>query len=105
MVHRDLKPENIMYATEDEDSILKIVDFGIHTYISMYVFVYLYMHYVYIYIKNKKYIYNILIYLPSLRYNLREHRDLKPENIMYATEDEDSILKIVDFGAPPFAMT
>lgn len=29
VVHRDLKPENIMFANEDEDSILKIVDFGL----------------------------------------------------------------------------
>ena len=28
IVHRDLKPENILFSTEDEDSALKIIDFG-----------------------------------------------------------------------------
>ena len=29
IIHRDLKPENILYETEDEDSLLKIADFGV----------------------------------------------------------------------------
>lgn len=29
VVHRDLKPENLIYATEDDDSLLKITDFGL----------------------------------------------------------------------------
>jgi calcium-dependent protein kinase len=28
IVHRDLKPENILYLSEDEDSPLKVIDFG-----------------------------------------------------------------------------
>lgn len=28
IVHRDLKPENILYLTKDEDSLLKVIDFG-----------------------------------------------------------------------------
>jgi len=31
IVHRDLKPENILYSTPDEDSMLKIADFGLAT--------------------------------------------------------------------------
>lgn len=34
IVHRDLKPENILMLTEDEDSPLKIADFGFATEIS-----------------------------------------------------------------------
>lgn len=29
IIHRDLKPENLLYETEDEDSLLKIADFGV----------------------------------------------------------------------------
>ena len=29
IIHRDLKPENILYETEDDDSLLKIADFGV----------------------------------------------------------------------------
>lgn len=29
IIHRDLKPENILYETEEEDSLLKIADFGV----------------------------------------------------------------------------
>ncbi len=29
IVHRDLKPENLLYATESDDSLLKIADFGL----------------------------------------------------------------------------
>jgi len=29
VVHRDLKPENLLYATKDEDSPLKVTDFGL----------------------------------------------------------------------------
>jgi len=28
IVHRDLKPENILYLNEEEDSPLKVIDFG-----------------------------------------------------------------------------
>ena len=28
IVHRDLKPENILYQSKDDDSPLKIIDFG-----------------------------------------------------------------------------
>jgi calcium-dependent protein kinase len=28
IVHRDLKPENILFETKDDDSIIKVVDFG-----------------------------------------------------------------------------
>lgn len=28
IIHRDLKPENILYESDDEDSPLKIIDFG-----------------------------------------------------------------------------
>ena len=28
IVHRDLKPENLLYKTKDEDSLLKVSDFG-----------------------------------------------------------------------------
>jgi len=34
VVHRDLKPENILYATEREDSPIKITDFGLSTHVS-----------------------------------------------------------------------
>lgn len=29
IVHRDLKPENFLYSNNDEDSDLKIIDFGL----------------------------------------------------------------------------
>ena len=29
IIHRDLKPENILYESEEEDSLLKIADFGV----------------------------------------------------------------------------
>lgn len=29
IIHWDLKPENLLYETEDEDSLLKIADFGV----------------------------------------------------------------------------
>ena len=29
IVHRDLKPENFLYQSADEDSDLKIIDFGL----------------------------------------------------------------------------
>ena len=29
IVHRDLKPENFLFVSEDEDSELKIIDFGL----------------------------------------------------------------------------
>ena len=29
IVHRDLKPENFLYSNKDEDSELKIIDFGL----------------------------------------------------------------------------
>ncbi|XP_014771973.1 calcium/calmodulin-dependent protein kinase type IV [Octopus bimaculoides] len=29
IIHRDLKPENLLYCTKDEDSVLKIADFGL----------------------------------------------------------------------------
>ena len=28
IVHRDLKPENVMYSSREEDSVLKVIDFG-----------------------------------------------------------------------------
>ena len=31
VIHRDLKPENFLFRTEDEDSELKIVDFGLRS--------------------------------------------------------------------------
>ena len=27
--HRDLKPENLLYATKEEDSLIKVIDFGL----------------------------------------------------------------------------
>lgn len=32
VVHRDLKPENLLYATEADDSIIKVTDFGLAKY-------------------------------------------------------------------------
>jgi calcium/calmodulin-dependent protein kinase I len=29
IVHRDLKPENLMYKAKDDDSVIKITDFGL----------------------------------------------------------------------------
>ncbi len=29
IVHRDLKPENFMLASQDEDSEIKLIDFGL----------------------------------------------------------------------------
>lgn len=29
IVHRDLKPENLLYSTKDEDSLIKVIDFGL----------------------------------------------------------------------------
>lgn len=29
VVHRDIKPENILFSSKDEDSEIKIVDFGL----------------------------------------------------------------------------
>ena len=31
IIHRDLKPENFLFATQDEDSALKVTDFGLST--------------------------------------------------------------------------
>jgi len=28
IMHRDMKPENIIYASQDENSLLKVIDFG-----------------------------------------------------------------------------
>ncbi|KAL2921707.1 CDPK-related kinase 4 [Bienertia sinuspersici] len=33
VVHRDLKPENFLFSTKDEDSRLKIIDFGLSDYV------------------------------------------------------------------------
>jgi CaM kinase len=35
IVHRDIKPENVLYATPDEDSPVKIADFGLGKIIDM----------------------------------------------------------------------
>ncbi|WZN64189.1 calcium-dependent protein kinase [Chloropicon roscoffensis] len=32
IIHRDLKPENFLFATQDEDSPLKVTDFGLSTF-------------------------------------------------------------------------
>ena len=34
IVHRDLKPENILYESPDENSSLKIIDFGTSTLLN-----------------------------------------------------------------------
>ena len=33
IIHRDLKPENLLYATRDENSIIKISDFGLARFV------------------------------------------------------------------------
>ncbi|EPS64721.1 serine/threonine protein kinase pk23, partial [Genlisea aurea] len=33
VVHRDLKPENFLFATKDEDSLMKVIDFGLSDFI------------------------------------------------------------------------
>ncbi|XP_021775023.1 CDPK-related kinase 6-like isoform X1 [Chenopodium quinoa] len=33
VVHRDLKPENFLFATKDDDSCLKVIDFGLSDYV------------------------------------------------------------------------
>jgi calcium-dependent protein kinase len=33
-MHRDLKPENIIFKSNNPDSLLKIIDFGVSTFIS-----------------------------------------------------------------------
>ena len=34
MVHRDLKPENVLYSSKDQDRVIKLIDFGLSTYIT-----------------------------------------------------------------------
>lgn len=34
IVHRDLKPENLIYSTPDDDSLIKITDFGLAKYLE-----------------------------------------------------------------------
>ena len=34
VVHRDLKPENILYASQDDDSDIKVADFGLARLVS-----------------------------------------------------------------------
>ena len=34
VVHRDLKPENILYASQDDDSDIKVADFGLARVVS-----------------------------------------------------------------------
>ena len=34
IVHRDLKPENLLYESEDENSGIKITDFGLARFVS-----------------------------------------------------------------------
>lgn len=34
IMHRDLKPENILFKTKNNDSMLKIIDFGVSTFIG-----------------------------------------------------------------------
>jgi calcium/calmodulin-dependent protein kinase I len=34
IIHRDLKPENLLYETTDENSIIKISDFGLARYVQ-----------------------------------------------------------------------
>lgn len=34
VVHRDIKPDNILFADDKEDSIIKIADFGLATYLT-----------------------------------------------------------------------
>lgn len=34
IIHRDLKPENLLYETKDEDSIIKVSDFGLARYVE-----------------------------------------------------------------------
>ena len=62
IVHRDLKPENILYENSDEDSSLKIIDFGTSTLLNAgkilkehvgTVYIYNYPYYIYIYIFYK----------------------------------------------------
>ncbi|KAL0403263.1 UNVERIFIED_CONTAM: CDPK-related kinase [Sesamum radiatum] len=33
VVHRDLKPENFLFATKDEDALMKVIDFGLSDFI------------------------------------------------------------------------
>ncbi|XP_021775027.1 CDPK-related kinase 4-like isoform X2 [Chenopodium quinoa] len=33
VVHRDLKPENFLFATKDDDALLKVIDFGLSDYV------------------------------------------------------------------------
>lgn len=48
VVHRDLKPENFLFSSEEDDSHLKLIDFGLSDFIkpgmnmitSSYLFVY-----------------------------------------------------------------
>ena len=34
IVHRDLKPENLLYETDDEQSVIKISDFGLARFVE-----------------------------------------------------------------------
>lgn len=38
IIHRDLKPENLLYETKDEDSVIKISDFGLARFLPTDVF-------------------------------------------------------------------
>jgi serine/threonine protein kinase len=44
------------------------------------------------------YIIFIYYYLSVILIYLTTYRDLKPENLLYQTENEDSLLKLADFG-------
>jgi calcium/calmodulin-dependent protein kinase I len=34
IIHRDLKPENLLYASEDEEAIIKVTDFGLARFVQ-----------------------------------------------------------------------
>ncbi|XP_074641732.1 serine/threonine-protein kinase Chk2-like isoform X2 [Tubulanus polymorphus] len=52
--------------------------------------------------RAKLYIYQILLAIDYLHRNGITHRDLKPENILMVNDDDDTLIKVTDFGLSKF---
>ena len=126
IVHRDLKPENLLLANKQDDSNIRLADFGFakrvikplggecDAIILLPHFIWpltisLTHHHTELFdrIVQKSY-YNekeardlVKILLNSMQYlHVRNivHRDLKPENLLLANKQDDSNIRLADFG-------